>query len=389
MNFWINFGLIALLAIYWLFGRRIQRGLSAPTRASRTNQPTVSVVVAARNEARRIGALLNDLALQGYPRELLEIIVIDDSSTDTTAEIVTQHSDTGVRLIQLEHTPPGWSPKKFALQKGIEASTGEIILTTDADCRVGPRWIEGMVAGFDDSVGLVAGFSRISKKETSSRAAAAWEGLDFFALLSAAAGTLNKGMPMSVTGQNLAYRREAWEQVGGFEAIHHRPSGDDMLMMQLIAHRTDWQCHFHLLPDSFVSTRACESVRELIHQRLRWASNASSGIFMPWPFLTYLVTAWLLALAQVTLILTLPFNPSWAVTTVALWSVKTWMDYRVLALAARRFDTTDLLRHMPLWVTTVPFYTTAIGAFGPLGRFTWKGRKFSASARIGEPATSS
>ena len=71
---------------------------------------------------------------------------------------------------------------------------------------------------------------------------------------------------------------------------------------------------------------------------------------MPWPFLTYLVTAWLLALAQVTLILTLPFNPSWAVTTVALWSVKTWMDYRVLALAARRFDTTDLLRHMPLWV---------------------------------------
>lgn len=369
-----------LLLIYGAYGLLILRGLRPPRQTpGRSERPMVSVVVAARNEAACIGDLLEDLCHQSWPAEKLEIIVVDDGSTDATAATVEEFADRGAQLLRLTSCPPGWSPKKHALERAIELATGEIIATTDADCRVGSRWIEGLVAAYDDDTGLVAGFSRIDPEATGRSWVAAWEGLDFLALLSAAAGTLNQGLPMSVTGQNLSYRRSAFYEVGGFTAVRHRPSGDDMLLMQLISGRTSWRCRFNLGPDSFVTTRACTRLRDLLSQRARWASNASARGFVPAAFLLYLVVAWLAAVGQVALLLGSAAAPALLPATALLWSGKLLLDRWVIGQGAARFEAPDLLRFFPLWALTVPFYTLLMGAIGPFGRFRWKGRLFSAA----------
>ncbi|WP_400262269.1 glycosyltransferase [Sphingobacterium sp. SG20118] len=102
----------------------------------------VSVIIAARNEesgiARTIEAVLN----QNFPMELLELIIIDDHSTDRTSEVISSYADRGVKLIQLNESNKLNSYKKLAIAKAIGLSTGEIIVTTDADCRMGEKLVE-------------------------------------------------------------------------------------------------------------------------------------------------------------------------------------------------------------------------------------------------------
>ena len=105
--------------------------------------PKVSVVVAARNEEKSITGLLESLALQDYPQELLEVIIVNDNSTDRTPIVVSEFISSrkgqpGAR-IRLIYNP--FSGKKRAMRYGIEKSGGEIILTTDADCIAGPGWV--------------------------------------------------------------------------------------------------------------------------------------------------------------------------------------------------------------------------------------------------------
>ena len=130
----------------------------------------VSVVVAARDEEKHIGKCIKALVNQSYPENLYEIIIVDDRSTDMTAEIVRELSQQNslIKLIQIKEKSKDIAPKKHALETGIKAAKGEIILTTDADCEPTPEWIKIMVSYFETDVGLVAGFSptELSKKPT-------------------------------------------------------------------------------------------------------------------------------------------------------------------------------------------------------------------------------
>ena len=109
----------------------------------------VSVIIAARNEesgiARTIEAVLN----QNFPMELLELIIIDDHSTDRTSEVISSYADCGVKLIQLNESNKLNSYKKLAIAKAIGLSTGEIIVTTDADCRMGENWLKTVISYFE------------------------------------------------------------------------------------------------------------------------------------------------------------------------------------------------------------------------------------------------
>ena len=109
--------------------------------------PFVSVVIAARNEEGNIERCIEALKKQDYSNKLFEVIIINDRSTDNTAEIIAGKTDSvsNFHTLTIKDLPVNTSPKKFALQKGIEASKGEIILTTDADCVPKPGWISGMV----------------------------------------------------------------------------------------------------------------------------------------------------------------------------------------------------------------------------------------------------
>ena len=116
--------------------------------------PKVTIVIAAWNEARHIAARIDNCLQQIYPSEMLEIVVVSDGSTDETSSIVRSFASKGVSLVELE-TRMG---KAVALNVGVAAAHGEIVVFADARQSFSPTAVRELVANFADaSVGAVSG----------------------------------------------------------------------------------------------------------------------------------------------------------------------------------------------------------------------------------------
>ena len=122
-------------------------------------QKKVTILIPARNEAECISDCLQSILAGSYPLQLLEIMVIDDFSEDETVSIVAsivqeqQDKSADIRLLRLsEILPPdaaGQANKKSAIEAGIARASGELIVTTDADCIVGKDWLRLLISRFD------------------------------------------------------------------------------------------------------------------------------------------------------------------------------------------------------------------------------------------------
>jgi glycosyltransferase involved in cell wall biosynthesis len=146
--FWLALvTLLALLAItveFALGNRSFNRLSQVPTLAD-SKAPRVSVIVAARNEARNLEAALQSLLHQNYPN--IEFVVVNDRSTDDTGRILDRmaKTDTRLRVIHLNELPKGWLGKNHALHLGAAQATGELLLFSDADVVMEPTTISRAV----------------------------------------------------------------------------------------------------------------------------------------------------------------------------------------------------------------------------------------------------
>ncbi|HRX77219.1 MAG TPA: glycosyltransferase, partial [Candidatus Cloacimonadota bacterium] len=223
--FWILLALILSgAATYIIFVIRFYFGWKHYKAPVNYQKKRVSVVVVARNEAPNLHRLMSCLLSQDYPKELYEIVFADDDSEDETQSIIAQYIEAGhnVKYIKSLGRKQVISPKKLALSKAIESTDGEIILTTDADCIVPFTWISSMVSCFADDVSMVAGYSR-TLIPLWSRASILqkYEHLDFALTYMVLGGGYTLGKSWACIGQNLAYRKSAFEDVGGFSKISH------------------------------------------------------------------------------------------------------------------------------------------------------------------------
>jgi cellulose synthase/poly-beta-1,6-N-acetylglucosamine synthase-like glycosyltransferase len=358
--------------------RRLLKGLSRLRFGRATERPKVTILVSARNEERQIEGCLASLSAQDYPSELLEIRIADDRSTDSTRALIeAAHArDSRIHLHAIESCPPGRSPKKSALKSMIAEATGELLLTTDADCRVPTTWVSRMVAEFEPGVELVAGHSRFPGSPEGTFAGS--QALEFLSHSIVSAGSIVQRIPITCSGNNLAYRRSFFEAVGGFEGNLEILSGDDDFLLQK-AFLHDRNCiRYCIHPESYVLTAPQESLEGLAQQRKRWASKTIhySG---PVVRLLSIVFAYYIAIlaALVGGGVALAFGYRCGGTLLAigfggfLW--KSGWDYAVMLRGAQIFGRQELLRwypstalaHMPLIVGSV------IG--GVTGRFRWKG----------------
>ncbi len=265
----------SLILFYGIFRRR-------PARVSQ--QPLVSVLIAARNEEKRIPQCLESLLHSQYPAEKFEIIVIDDRSTDQTRNIAEgfarQHPQ--VRVIPINHRLENMSGKASALCQGLVHARGEIILMTDADCQVPPSWIPQTVSYFTPKVGLVGGFTLLSPSEKTSAVFAKIQTLDWMYLLTVGAGAAGLGRPVSIIGNNFAFRRAAYETVGGYEKLGFSII-EDFALMRAIHEQTDWQILFPLDPQIAITSDPTTSWREFYDQRQRWAAGGKDvGMVAKW-----------------------------------------------------------------------------------------------------------
>ncbi|HEX7241655.1 MAG TPA: glycosyltransferase [Longimicrobiaceae bacterium] len=359
--------------LYALAGLALRRALRRPEPARAGGTPPVSVVVAARDEEASLPGLLADLAAQTYPR--YEVVVVDDRSTDGTAALVEAAAAAHpgrFRLVRQARVPPGVSPKKLALQAGVEAARGELVLLTDADCRVRPGWVEGTARAFAPDVAMVLGCSEY-EVERGSTLFERVQAFEFLTLVAAMAASANLGHPLGASGQNLAYRRSAWERVGGYRSGLDRVAGDDMLMLGLVRAAPETGrvvcCD---LPEARARTRPAPTLRAFCNQRARWASSGMHLYRRDWRVLLYGAVAMNASLNVV-------LGPVWvaagwlgAGTWAASAAVKLAADLLLYGSACRRFGRPELLRWLPLWFVLHPFYITAMAVWGVRPRFTWK-----------------
>lgn len=372
--FAVVFGVI--LVIYVAAGLAFLVGLCLPAVGGRPESMTVSVIVAARNEASNIAECLECLLRQNLATH--EIVVADDQSEDRTAEIVQDFArrDPRVRYVFVRETPPGVSPKKHALSQAIAASTGELLLFTDADCRVPPGWVESMTRCFSPWVGAVIGFSAIR----SSGWVQGLQALDFMVLMTAARGASNVGLQWAASGQNLAYRREAYEAVGGFDSVKHRVSGDDVLMIGLIRKKTQWKVRFAEDPESYVETVPESTLTAYLNQRTRWASNGRYQSRLNPLFFFYLLDILLLNVMLLAGASAAFFWPAAGIVTLFALVVKLVVDFAVVSTGCSIFGKKALLRYFPMWFFLQPVYILYIALRANLGSFVWKGRRSRAMA---------
>ena len=359
-----------LLIIYLGMGLTFLVGHFMPARKASSIKPLVSVIIAARNEEKNIVRCLETLVRQTYPVELLEIVVVNDRSDDGTDKMIEEFTakHKTIKYIKIKEKPENVSGKKYALTQGIEESKGEILLFTDADCIVKESWVENMVAYFSDGIGAVIGFSSVESRNFFER----WQEYDFHSLMAATCGITNVGFPLAASGQNLAYRRKAYDEVGGFERIKERMSGDDTLMIQLIRKHTKYRIVFASDPGTYNSTLPMGSLTELIHQRSRWASNGTIMLRLNPFFFIYLVSVYALHMLLFAGLVAGVFNPLLLIMTVFAWITKWVVDLAVSHSGFRLFHREFSFSLFMFWFITQTPLIIWVGFKGTLGYFKWK-----------------
>jgi cellulose synthase/poly-beta-1,6-N-acetylglucosamine synthase-like glycosyltransferase len=368
----ITLGCLALFSAFYIFFiTRIRIGLYALRYSQpRSDRPMVSVIVAARNEAANIGRCLQALAQQTYAPSSFEIIVIDDGSTDDTPSIMKSYSERYSNIhpcfFSADHSD-GQSRKPRAIEKGIELSKGEIILTTDADCLVPPRWIEIMINCFRDDVVFVAG-PVVEREERSffSRL----EGLEFLGLVTTAAGLIGSGRPIICNGANIAYRKKAFAAVGGFTG--DSSSNDDEFLMNKMVHRRIGRVVFAPDPDGVVVTSSANTVATFFRQRLRWANKR--GHYEDKTIMAILYALYLFFLSVVVVAALIPREPRLILPLSLVLVGKAIVDFFTLRSGARLFRQRIPLFHFFVAELLHVPYIVVTAAVGQFISMHWKGR---------------
>jgi cellulose synthase/poly-beta-1,6-N-acetylglucosamine synthase-like glycosyltransferase len=341
----------------------------------------LSIIVPARNEAAKLALCLTSISQQDFPTHLFELLVIDDASEDGTAtiaaSIAAQHDN--FKLISLGkagastqsgHTAYG---KKAAIEAGIAAASGELIVCTDADCELPPNWLM-LIASFYETKQ-----AKFIAAPVNFHGEGNWlqrfQSLDFFGMMGVTGAGFQTGTGLLCNGANLAYPKAVFEEVGGFEGIDGLASGDDMLLLHKVAKRYPNQVFFLKNKAATVLTEAQPDLRSFLSQRLRWATKSRS--YEDWRVTLRLVVVFLLCWAiLLNGVLAIWFGWPLLAISLGLLSLKSIVDFFFLREMATYFGRMDLMRGY--WRSQLMHvaYILVVGTLANIAKqYEWKGRR--------------
>ncbi len=326
----------------------------------------ISIIVAARNEANNIANLLNNLQAQDYPKDLTEIIIVDDHSTDETAAIIGGFST--IKLVSLSIG----EGKKAAIELGVKSASGQLILCTDADCLPPPTWVSGIVSFYElTNAAFIS--APVSLVKSGGSFAGSFDEMESAVLIAIGGASIAAGRPTMCNGANLAYPKKVFEEVGGYAGNAHIPSGDDEFLMHKVAEMYPGKVYFLKDRKAIVTTTACPNWKSLFAQRTRWASKHRHYRSIK---------------VKLELLLVLLANLSFLYLLIG--SIAGWFDYKLplafiiakvcidLNLLSSSFHFLNKkvsLARFLFFQLTYPFYLICIGLAANFFRYSWKGRK--------------
>ncbi|MCR6719282.1 MAG: glycosyltransferase [Chitinophagaceae bacterium] len=354
----------ALMLYYYRGWQRIPR-FSIP--ADIVFDKTVSVLIPVRNEAANITRLLQCLQQQSYPRHLVQIILINDNSTDNTRALAEAFAD--VDIIDLDSSVTH-SHKKKAIEAGIKIARGEWIVTTDGDCYMDKNWLSNIIAFQQNTnasyiaapVVIDAGTSLVQR----------FQQMDFAVLQGVTGVSVNERLHAMSNGANQAYSKAIFHEVGGYSGVDHTASGDDLFLLQKINQHLPQSVAYLCSKDAIVSTAAVNTWREFFQQRIRWASKAK--YYKEGKIWMVMLSVYLLNLSFPLLLFAGIFNYNYLLAALVLWISKTIIEWpfvnRVFRFFGLPFSFIGFFLFQPLHM----LYTVISGFLGFVRRYEWKGR---------------
>jgi glycosyltransferase involved in cell wall biosynthesis len=357
----------ALLILYYWQG---WKSLKEFTATEANKNVFISVVIAARNEEKNIAALLTALKHQTYSPNFFEVIIVDDFSTDATGKIVSEFSSTNIHLIQPEINAD-LSSKKKAIEAGIKKAKGELIVTTDADCI--PK--EGWLQTFNDfHTQTNASFTAAPVKFFYNKSLLQiFQSIDFLTLQGITAASVASNFHTMCNGANLAYKKQSFTDVNGFEGIDKIATGDDMLLMHKIWKKDQQKVFYLKSKEAIVATEPMQSWKDFIMQRKRWASK--TFVYNDYRIIAVLFFVYLLNCLFIALIVSSFFNSFYWWYVAGFWIGKTIIEAPFVYSVSKFYDEQKLMRYFFFFQPLHIFYTVFVGLISQFGKYEWKGRR--------------
>jgi cellulose synthase/poly-beta-1,6-N-acetylglucosamine synthase-like glycosyltransferase len=335
-------------------------------------QTRISVIIPARNEAENIGACVASVLGGDYPRELLQVIVVDDFSEDGTAGFAAIAGAEVLRMDTLPADPEGSRAfKKKALAAGIATSSGELIVTTDADCIAPKGWLRVIAAVYERAeaaavIGPVA-------FHDGSRIVEMFQSIDFTTMQGITAAAHQLGLGNMANGANFAFARDAYEAVGGYRDISGLASGDDYLLLHKLKQRYPQGIRYLKSRDAIIRTAAQPDWRSFFRQRIRWASK--SGKYPDHRLTAILTLVYLFNVALTGAALAAAFGAFPWMLCGALFFFKVIAELIFLWPVSGFYGKRGELIRFPFLQPLHILYIVSAGFMGMARSYEWKGRQ--------------
>lgn len=361
----------ALLILLYRIGWSGQQ-IFNPADSFRPNT-SISVVIPARNEEANIAACIRSITSQHYPQDILQIIVVDDHSEDATASIAIKAGEGRVQVVSLREALAGKQInafKKQALATGIAASTGKLIITTDADCIAPQNWLRNIAAVYEKTQAamIVAPVAF----NNSQRTVELFQSLDFMMMQGITVASHRLKLGSMANGANLAFTREAYTTVGGYEGTTHLASGDDYLLLHKIEQIYPGNIHYLKSTEAIVHTPAQPDWRSFLQQRIRWASK--NGKYSDHRLTAILLLVYLFNVSILILTIAATLHPELWTILLGILAGKILSELILLYPVARFFQKKAELWHFPWLQPLHILYIILAGFLGMKGGYRWKGR---------------
>jgi cellulose synthase/poly-beta-1,6-N-acetylglucosamine synthase-like glycosyltransferase len=333
-----------------------------------------SIVVAFRNEESNLPILLESILNMDYPEDRFELLLVDDDSTDNSRQVIEQtlqNKTIDWQIISSERKSK--SPKKDAVTSGVKHAKYSWIVSTDADCKVPVNWL--------------VGFNHIIKElepkmicgqvfvEESNDFFSEYQKFEMLALQGITKGSFGWDRPILCNGANLAYSREAFSEVNGFEGNNALASGDDVFLMQKFREYFDGKVFFLKDVDHTVVTQPAKGFKNMISQRIRWAAKTTKmkGARIKWTgMFVFLMNLWLIAgLVYFTF-----FSREYLLEYSLFWFIKLVFDDWFATDSAESIRP-KINRKLVFFTGLVyPFISSYVSVRSLFGSYRWKGREF-------------
>jgi cellulose synthase/poly-beta-1,6-N-acetylglucosamine synthase-like glycosyltransferase len=370
MNEIISLSTILAAIVYILIGFMIHIGLSKNYQKT-SYRPKVTVLVAARNEEKNISGCLDSLGLQNYPSDLFQLIVINDRSDDNTRQVIQEYENkiSNLQLIDIVEDQNGLKGKINALAQGMDHVEGEIILISDADCRVSPGWISEMVTFFTENIGLVGGLTKIEHPERKPTFFDNLQTLDWFFLQAIASGTAGIHLAVSVLGNNFGFRKSVYDQIGGFASIGFSLT-EDMALLNSILKKTKYKVAYPLQSENMIHSLPLNNMQDFFQQRKRWLSGGKKAPIWGWILMS---TAFIAHFLIVTNLVITNFTLPVVTGLVIITGIDLSLIWRVSAISGSK----KLVKYFFPFEVFYYIYSliVALSIIMP-GKITWKERRY-------------